>query len=146
MDTWNGARLTESLRNRTLCLVHIIQIILDVMIGDGNREGCEGFGLTPLPCTRELWEIETTSEWTRRYRESLRRRKSVEVLTIRELKRAQSLPTEFESGRDVRREATDVANWCQRLDQFGMMVWMAASLVKLDDRAHANTNNKRNRP
>lgn len=124
----------RSLPDRTMALLHIVQIVLEVIIGERglNTDRCQGFVSTPLPSTRDLWEVEATSEWTRRYRETLRRRKSSQVLNIAKLKLVQNVPI----GR-AQRDAMDdihgdVVNWCQSLDQYGMVVWMAADLFDMN--------------
>ena len=116
------------LSSRTFCLLLLIESLLELIIGR-VEDHCTGYYDLPLPCTRELWEVESTSEWSRRYKESLRRRKSSQVLNIQNFMSIQSSGSS-RLATDPDREAlvADVATWCQGVDHYGILLWMAMNM------------------
>ncbi|KAI9158870.1 hypothetical protein HJFPF1_06870 [Paramyrothecium foliicola] len=127
----------ESLRRllgvgRTFCLLLLIEILLDVLIGRGEGP-CTGRYAIPLPCGRDLWEIESTPEWSRQHKESLRRRKLSRPLTVGDIF---SMDGESSSRSDANgtteREAmlTDAASWCQGVDQYGLLFWTIITMKR----------------
>ncbi|KPM41695.1 hypothetical protein AK830_g4842 [Neonectria ditissima] len=132
----NGRRIRhewmihESSR-RTICLMFIIETLLDVIIGERDSVECNGFGATPLPCIRDLWETKSTTKWVEDYRNAVLRRRRSKPLTVRDLKLSVTSPnlSSVSSGENdaVRSE---IMSWCESLDPFGTIVWMAATLAK----------------
>jgi hypothetical protein len=111
---------------RTFCLLILIECLLEVVVG--RKDGpCTGYRTIPLPCGRDLWEVESTPEWARRYREALRRRRNPTRVNVWDL-----ISTEqrdgfhnVEGGGDggmVEARLVDAAAWCQGVDQYGMLL------------------------
>lgn len=112
--------------DRTMSLLHMIEMLLEVIIGDREREACQGLASAPLPCSRDLWEISSTSEWTRRYRVSLQNRKCEQVLTAAKLKSISHISTTDTDKRDG--ILNDLVAWCLGADQYGTIVCIAVDL------------------
>ncbi|CAJ2514136.1 Uu.00g022550.m01.CDS01 [Anthostomella pinea] len=112
----------ESLR-RTTSLLFMIEMILVVLIGDPNIPGCGTILGTPLPCARDLWDSDTTESGAARLHRYVRDRKSDRVLKVDDLMRRGSGEIE-----DNVALVDDLATWCDGLDEFGTLVWMASGL------------------
>lgn len=110
---------------RTICIIFGVQLMLDVDFNVAGGE-CGGYSQLPLPSGRELWETVSNDEWAARYRKLHARYRDDNVLNIQDLRRARralesDITDQSEEGRLVGR----VAEWCESLDELGMMVWMA---------------------
>lgn len=79
----------------------------------------------PLPCARGLWEVNCTHEWIRRYRDIETRRKSDRVLTVGDIRDS----LEQLDVQDLNQEREiDLLSWCKDIDNYGIIVLIAASL------------------
>ncbi|KAL6882370.1 hypothetical protein HDV57DRAFT_509504 [Trichoderma longibrachiatum] len=128
--------LYESAR-RTLCLLYIIEMFLEINLRPTpiSPRCCQSFASTPLPCVRDLWEVPSTYDWSRRYAVFLRGRSVAnKVLTLRDYKLAQHLsPEELLDGvAGSGSVMKDVMRWCEGMDSFGTLVALAATLFKYD--------------
>lgn len=123
--------------DRTLCLLYIIEMFLEINLRPTpiSPRCCQSFASTPLPCVRDLWEVPSTYDWSRRYAAFLRGRSAVnKVLTLRDYKLAQHLsPEELLDGvAGSGSVMKDVMRWCEGMDSFGTLVALAATLFKYD--------------
>ncbi|TFB01577.1 hypothetical protein CCMA1212_006392 [Trichoderma ghanense] len=137
--------LYESAR-RTLCLLYIIEMFLEINLRPISALCCQSFAATPLPCIRDLWEVPSTYDWSRRYAAFLRGRSVAKILTLRDYMLAQQhlspgeLLLDGGAGLDGGSSGSggsglvtkDVMRWCEGMDSFGMLVSLAATLVKYD--------------
>lgn len=107
----------------------IIETLLDVIIRAKNPIECTGYSHVPLPCVRSLWETPSTSEWAMRYRELNERKKSDRILRVWDIRTYVRLSV-GDLGESIGSEGRlcDLMAWFEGLDQFGTMVWMAATL------------------
>ncbi|KAM0261038.1 hypothetical protein ACHAQJ_002477 [Trichoderma viride] len=122
---------------RTLCLLYIIEMFLEVNFRHDESRCCQVFASSPLPCVRELWEVPSTYEWKKRYSEFLRGRAVEKVLTLADYKMSEQLPAEelmdgSSIGEGCGGVTKDVMRWCEGLDQFGTLVTLAAALIKYE--------------
>ncbi|KAL7908112.1 hypothetical protein GGI35DRAFT_53757 [Trichoderma velutinum] len=132
-ETWV---LYESTR-RTLCLLYVVEMFLEITLRQNEARCCQSFAAAPLPCTRELWEVPSTYEWSKRYSEFLRGRAVDKILTLADYKLSHQLSAEElvsgtgtgEGGGSI---TQDVIRWCEGLDQFGTLISLAATLVKYE--------------
>lgn len=141
--------LYESAR-RTLCLLYIIEMFLEINLRPRpiSARCCQSFAATPLPCIRDLWEVPSTYDWSKRYSAFLRGRSVAKILTLRDYKMTQHLsPEELLDGvaglNGVAGSGTgpgsgagsvtkDVMRWCEGMDSFGTLVTLAATLLRYD--------------
>ncbi|KAL7930139.1 hypothetical protein V8C35DRAFT_166474 [Trichoderma chlorosporum] len=128
--------LYESTR-RTLCLLYVIEMFLEVNIRGYESRCCQSFAAAPLPCIRDLWEVSSTHEWSKRYGAFLRGRTVDKILTLADYKLSHNLSAEelvngSGAGEGAGGISKDVMRWCEGLDQFGTLVSLAATLVKFD--------------
>ncbi|KAL5085238.1 hypothetical protein Trisim1_010801 [Trichoderma cf. simile WF8] len=129
--------LYESSR-RTLCLLYVVEMFLEVTLRQHEARCCQSFANAPLPCTRELWEVPSTYEWSKRYAAFLRGRAVDKILTLADYKLSHQLSAEElvsgtgtgEGGGSITK---DVIRWCEGLDQFGTLISLAATLVKYEN-------------
>ncbi|KAJ4859811.1 hypothetical protein T069G_04799 [Trichoderma breve] len=129
--------LYESSR-RTFCLLYVVEMFLEVTLRQHEARCCQSFANAPLPCTRELWEVPSTYEWSKRYAAFLRGRAVDKILTLADYKLSHQLSAEElvsgtgtgEGGGSI---TQDVIRWCEGLDQFGTLISLAATLVKYEN-------------
>jgi hypothetical protein len=135
---------------RTLCLLYIIEMFLEINLRPRpiSARCCQSFAATPLPCIRDLWEVPSTYDWSKRYSAFLRGRSVAKILTLRDYKMTQHLsPEELLDGvaglNGVAGSGTgpgsgagsvtkDVMRWCEGMDSFGTLVTLAATLLRYD--------------
>jgi hypothetical protein len=79
--------------HRTMTLLWLLQCIINVDIGIPKSETCWGFDEIPLPCSKDLWEAATESEWNMRYREHKSIKKESHILRVGDLRAAQQVNT-----------------------------------------------------
>ncbi|KAH6896824.1 hypothetical protein B0T10DRAFT_602235 [Thelonectria olida] len=121
---------TESAR-RTVCLLYIIETLLEVLIGKRDRLGCRGFSETPLPCGGSLWETASTLEWAQSYHQMHSVRRLGRPLMVADLGSSFASVGSDANNNDGNEDlVADVMSWCGSLDQFGTIVWMAGTMVK----------------
>jgi hypothetical protein len=101
----------------------MIELVLDVIFGSTPRELCTAYLGVPLPCGRRLWEPVSDAEWTRRYHQYLS--SGMPDLRIQDLKLSAAGASEA-----VNEESEGLAAWCEDLDDFGTLVWMAGMLER----------------
>ncbi|KAH8820199.1 hypothetical protein F5884DRAFT_763206 [Xylogone sp. PMI_703] len=133
--SWNGMNrrewiVLESVR-RTIALLYVIGLLLEGLMGAGERDICGARQSVPLPCTRELWEANSDGEWKRRYEQYLRMRKSDKSLTMADLI---GLQTQSSNNTDSITEdpgvLSDLRRWCGDLDRLGMLIWTSVPFEK----------------
>ncbi|KAI1268927.1 hypothetical protein F5Y18DRAFT_171903 [Xylariaceae sp. FL1019] len=112
---------------RTINLFYVIGTVLVVLVGNPDFPGCDSIQSTPLSCVRDLWNTDTSESWAFRLHKFVKQRASREVLTLRDLLQIKHNHTEKEDNIDALAQK-DLANWCENLDDFGTLVWMASSL------------------
>jgi hypothetical protein len=103
-----------------------IQLLIDVELISTKPSPCSGYGHSPLPSERELWEPITSAEWAARYKKFQDRHQRDTLLNIQDLGRARGgLGIGPNAAPEDARIFTLVCEWCENLDEFGMVVWMA---------------------
>ncbi|KAI8630476.1 hypothetical protein F5Y19DRAFT_427742 [Xylariaceae sp. FL1651] len=113
---------------RVLNLFYVVRAVLVVLIGDPNQAGCGSILATPLPCMRELWDPNTTESWAARLHRYKSRRACDRVLLISDLlHRLNGEESNTKNDADTLVQK-DLVNWCESLDDFGILVWMALLL------------------
>ncbi|KAK5989307.1 hypothetical protein PT974_10820 [Cladobotryum mycophilum] len=124
--------LYESIR-RSMTLLSILEVFVEVVSGTCDRWCDSTFDSVPLPCIRDLWEVKSTYEWTRRYDAHVRSRNLNRTLRLKDFRYSQTLSPEqmMSDTGDVGGVVKDVMRWCEGVDQYGTLVWLAASLVKV---------------
>ncbi|KDN71847.1 hypothetical protein CSUB01_04248 [Colletotrichum sublineola] len=122
--------IRESIR-RTICIIFGIELLLDVDFSVGGNK-CGGYSQVPLPAGRELWETVSNDEWAARYSKLHAQSRNDRVLSIRDLRQARraigTTGVETADRGEEGRLVAQVAEWCESLDELGMMVWMAVML------------------
>jgi hypothetical protein len=113
---------------RTDCFMFVVETLLDVIIGSNWRldHRLSVYYHMPVPCSRDLWETNSTEAWTTRYRGSWSHGKDDDILTIGDVCSV-LVPTPGQAGQE-RSAVSKTTAWCQGLDQYGQMVWMAISI------------------
>ncbi|KAK1540624.1 hypothetical protein CPAR01_06613 [Colletotrichum paranaense] len=123
-----GWILRESTR-RTICLLFGIELLMDVDLNAEEPADCGGYSLLPLPSGRDLWEAVSSDEWRARYRRLRAESCDEKVLSIQDLRKARrALGADSEDRSQEDQLVARVAKWCEGIDEFGMMVWMAVML------------------
>jgi hypothetical protein len=121
LPTWSDWTYVESTR-RTMTLLFLIEMLLDINIGFFDELDCSGFDKSPLPCSKELWEAMSWADWEVKYRRFLDGRRVSEMLTFGTLRDSQGLQRSA-LGREW---LDDLGRWSEGLDGFGTMIMMAA--------------------
>ncbi|KAH8595615.1 hypothetical protein B0O99DRAFT_622280 [Bisporella sp. PMI_857] len=119
-SSWYNWIICESSR-RTMILLSLLHSLLSMDIGVPKPNICVSFKDMHLPCSKELWEASTKTEWEGRYGKYLSSRKASEPLKIRDLIAAHS--AENASPVDQGR-ADDLHDWTLGLDDFGDLVML----------------------
>lgn len=88
-----------------------------------------------LPCSRNIWEARSTSDWIMHYDNYLQRRESDEDLRgqhLLESKLSSSHSGVHKScmGSVVKSPHSDVLQWCEGLDMLGTLIWMVVPLYQ----------------
>lgn len=116
--------------HRVAGLLFVIETVLGVVFGRRDTAHCAGFSNVPLPCSGSLWDYQSRTAWSwklERYKES---RPGGSILTLGDLVSASNASTDLET---IGRENSvfgNVAEWCQTLDEFSTLIWMAVLLDK----------------
>ncbi|CAH0027958.1 unnamed protein product, partial [Clonostachys rhizophaga] len=122
---WN---FRESVR-RTICLLYGIELLIDVNLSHTDRASCGGYSLVPLPCSRDLWQPLSNEEWGHRFESQEKTNKMNRLLKLSDLqlsRRAMEPRSPFE--RSLVDPSSEVTKWSRTLDEFGVLIWMAALL------------------
>lgn len=117
--------LTETnvlLFDRTMTLLWLLQSIINVEIGIPKSGTCWGFDEIPLPCSKDLWEAATESEWNMRYSIHKSAKKESHVLRVGDLRAAQQHNTAALSNK---LRAVDLQVWSSTIDSFGALLMFA---------------------
>lgn len=114
---------------RTISLLFGIELLVDVNFNAMEMEDRCGYNQLPLPSVRELWENVSSAEWTARYKKLQAGSRHNRVLSIQDLRQTKR-PSEVQVNdqSDEGQVLKQVYEWCENLDEFGMMVWMAVML------------------
>ncbi|KAK1479856.1 hypothetical protein CCUS01_00410 [Colletotrichum cuscutae] len=114
---------------RTICLLFGIELLMDVDLNAEEPADCGGYSLLPLPSGKDLWEAVSSDEWRARYRRLRAESCDEKVLSIQDLRKARrALGADSEDRSQEDQLVARVAKWCEGIDEFGMMVWMAVML------------------
>jgi hypothetical protein len=105
---------------RTLLLLHIMDMILEMNIGPRPASGCSQLNQILLPCSQALWEAEKSSTWEAEYMKYLNTRKMSEMLKCGHLRRMEesdlnSVESEMEE---------DLLAWSKGTDKLGALLLM----------------------
>lgn len=95
------------------------------MGGTLNQGLCNGYFNNPLPSTRDLWDIISNAEWTKRYQQWLNRDNGDSLLKIEDLKLWQQHRETDTAGNREQQAIHKLAQWCENLDNFGTLIWIA---------------------
>ncbi|KAK5633030.1 hypothetical protein RRF57_008744 [Xylaria bambusicola] len=109
-------------------------ILLVLIIRDGKPQRCCTLSDTPLPSGRDLWDHEATETWALRLHKYKCRMLSNRVLTIDDLLTYSRYDPSNKHKEIDTRVQKDLVTWCESLDEFGTLVWMASSVDR-----HATT-------
>ncbi|KAK7454894.1 hypothetical protein Landi51_03103 [Colletotrichum acutatum] len=124
-----GWILRETRDCRIICLLFGIELLMDVDLNAEEPADCGGYSLLPLPSGRDLWETVSCDEWRARYRRLRAESCDEKVLSIQDLRKARrALGVDSEDRSQEDQLVARVAKWCEGIDEFGMMVWMAVML------------------
>ncbi|KAI1426484.1 hypothetical protein F5Y12DRAFT_713214 [Xylaria sp. FL1777] len=111
---------------RTISLLYVIRIVLGIQIGNPGR--CCAILATPLPAGRALWDQDATETWAIRLDRYKSRIVSHKVLTIDDLLCYSGTGQAGKNGEENTLIQKDLVTWCESLDEFGTLVWMASLL------------------
>ncbi|KAI0426785.1 hypothetical protein F5Y09DRAFT_51095 [Xylaria sp. FL1042] len=113
---------------RTINLLYVIRIVLLIQIG--NRRRCSALLATPLPSGRNLWDPDTTESWAARLHKYKSQVVSNRTLTIDDLLCYCGVGVSQQGKNDKACTPIqqDLTTWCESLDEFGTLVWMASLL------------------
>ncbi|RYP48896.1 hypothetical protein DL768_005258 [Monosporascus sp. mg162] len=107
----------------------VIELLFELFLSDPSCAGDGNFKDLPAPSSRDLWDPDMKENWTSRLQRYLAGRKPARVLTLGDI-RAASCGVDPSQRRTEKDAALvrDVARWCEDLDEFGTLLWMAVSL------------------
>lgn len=109
-----------------------IELLIDVDIHVHRKGRCGGYAAVPLPSGRDLWEPVLNEEWVERFHEIETPSEKTGLPSIYDLRASRhSLANSLGAVRPHDKQADMIlllSKWCERLDDFGMMVWMAVML------------------
>ena len=119
---------------RVACALYEIKLLLDTAIDPPEDGSCDDYFLVPLPCNRGLWEPVTDGEWETRYQKdvdakSQHRTQGLNLGDLITLHRGLDQGQEL-SRPEVPETVGELAQWCEKVDEFGMLLWMATMLEK----------------
>lgn len=87
----------------------------------------------PLPCTRELWEPVSDQEWERRYATEYtlasKEMHAVAGLNLGDLIAPRGRLGQV-GGSGAGERERELARWCEGVDEFGALLWMATMLER----------------
>ncbi|RYP68397.1 hypothetical protein DL771_006661 [Monosporascus sp. 5C6A] len=117
------------LSSRTLALLFMIELLFEVFLGDASCTNEGNFKDVPVPSSRDLWDPDMKENWASRLQRYLAGRNPGRVLTMGDV-RAASCGVDSSQQRIGKDPALvrDVARWCENVDPFGTLMWMAVSL------------------
>ena len=93
-----------------------------------SDSGCSGFGHIPLPGPRILWDYTTSEAWAQRFERYVTNHLPQQVATIGDLLATIHSQTYWDAQRGL---MSEVARWCEGIDEFGSLIWIVSSLPKL---------------
>jgi hypothetical protein len=102
--------------------------LLEMDIGNPNPQKgpCYAFDQVPLPCSKSLWEAETSSIWEDRYKAHLSARRRNVALKIGDLRQSLKATLEDKSSDMVE----DLSSWSAEVDGFGAVILNCSLLGK----------------
>ena len=115
--------------SRLGCLFYMIDLLFHIEGRTPSIGQCPEFVDLPLPCIRELWEPVSDREWEKRYQQHVafkdqRRARGLTLGNLVLLRQSQlhgeKLDHCWEPG-----VADEMAEWCEKVDDFSKLVWMA---------------------
>ncbi|KAH7319331.1 Alpha/Beta hydrolase protein [Rhexocercosporidium sp. MPI-PUGE-AT-0058] len=115
--TWDEWKSAESSR-RSLLFIHLMDRVLDFNIGQPTVAFCRKFDLLSVPCSKEMWEAETSRSWEVEYKRYLSSRQGTEMPRFGDLRKLSQLDAkDLDSGL-----VADLSNWANDVDSFGSMI------------------------
>lgn len=118
--------------HRIGCLLYLFDLLLQTDAQSPLRGDCPEFFDMPLPCVRELWQSISDRDWKKRYQEDVnaKKQKGRRGLTLKHLLllRQSSLYIEDLTKPGSPDFAEELAEWCERVDDFSMLLWMALTV------------------
>jgi hypothetical protein len=106
---------------RTVTILFLIHLLFDISPGQ-RVKALAGLSALPLPAHKSLWKASTECEWIERYDQILRKREGRRYLSYGDL----VFLGKGESGSGDMR-IRDLNEWFLGLDEFGILVMMAAT-------------------
>lgn len=79
----------------------------------------------PLPSSRDLWSSASNQEWAKQYKRFLGRKSQESVLRMQDLMSSLQASTVGDGKAANLESHKDISEWCERLDDFGMLICMA---------------------
>jgi hypothetical protein len=118
--------------HRIGCLLYLFNLLFQTDAQRPSSKECPGFINMPLPCVRELWQPISDRDWKKRYHEDVAARKQKERkgLTFRHLSMLRQPPAYGEEMSTCSSSglAEELADWCERVDDLSMALWMALTV------------------
>lgn len=93
-----------------------------------DRASCGGYSLVPLPCSRDLWQPLSNEEWGYRFESQEKTNKTNRLLKLSDLQLSRRAMEPRGSERSTADPTPEVTKWSRTLDEFGVLIWMAALL------------------
>lgn len=127
--TRNEWVLMESMR-RLASLVYFIDLLFQTHAQSPSSGECPDFVRMPLPCVRELWQPISDRDWKKQYQTEAEaiKQKGWHGLTYRDLLLFKCSSTNDGNMNASSEPTEELADWCERADDFSMILWMALSL------------------
>jgi hypothetical protein len=116
------------MRHRSYCLLYGIELLsgIPVVHAESRRTECQyGYMRVLLPSSRDLWSSASNQEWARQYKRFLSNKSQEGVLRMQDLVSSLQSSTMDDGTALLFDSHKDISGWCERLDEFGMLVWMA---------------------
>ena len=103
---------------RALLFIHFMDGVLDFNVGEPTVEFCRKFDLFQAPCSKAMWEAETSATWKVEYKRYLSSRKGTKIVRFGDLRVLSQL-----DARDLEKGlVADFSNWADGVDSFGSMI------------------------
>lgn len=106
--------------------MYIFDLLVQSTAGTPSRGNCDLFWYMPLPCSLDLWQSTTDSEWSKHYQEEVTRgnKATTQTLTLRHLlllRQAKMLEQEIDF-------AEELGSWCSDADDLSTLLWLALTV------------------
>jgi hypothetical protein len=84
-------RKNKSEATRTIILLHLTDMLLDMNIGKIRTPYCSQVDRIALPCSKTMWEADTMATWELEYKKYLSTRKGSRMLKCGDLRQLNDL-------------------------------------------------------